>query len=74
VDNRDERLHLSYGAFESLEAWFDEKKLCVETVSSPGAGDEGILDTNRRYRKFLEEATGYTAKQRQQMEKKDVQG
>jgi hypothetical protein len=30
------------------------------------------LETNKRYRDFLEGATGYTAKQRLQMAKKEV--
>ena len=33
-----------------------------------------ILDTNKRFRDFLEEATGYTAKERLKMAKKEVSG
>ena len=74
VEDVNDRLHLSYGALESLEAWFEGKELCIETVSASGIGDEEVLDTNKRYRRFLEQATGYTAKQRQKMAKKEVQG
>jgi len=31
-----------------------------------------VLDTNKRFRNFLEKATGYTAKQRMQMAKKEA--
>ena len=74
VEDTNDRLHLSYGALESMEAWFEGKELCVETVSATGASDEDVLDTNRRFRGFLVEATGYTAKQRQQKAKKEVKG
>jgi len=46
----------------------------VETESSKGVADEVIMDTNKRYRVFLEEATGYTAKERLKKAKKDVTG
>jgi hypothetical protein len=50
------------------------KKLCVETESSKGAADEVIMDTNKRYRVFLEEATGFSAKDRLKKAKKEAQG
>ncbi len=76
VEIKDEngRFTLSHGAFKSLTVWIDDKKLCVETESSKDAKDEEILDTNKRYRVFLEEATGYSAKERLKKAKKDVQG
>lgn len=68
------RLALNYGAFKKLTVWLDNKKLCVDTESSKDVKDEAILDTNKRYRVFLEEATGYTAKERLAKAKKEVQG
>ena len=65
---------LSFGAFKRLTVWVDNKKLCVETEYNKDVKDEVILDTNKRYRFFLEEATGYTAKERLAKAKKDVQG
>lgn len=65
---------LCYGAFKRLTVWVDNKKLCVETESSKDVKDDAILDTNKRYRVFLEEATGYTAKERLSKAKKEVQG
>ena len=46
----------------------------METESSKDVKDDVILDTNKRYRIFLEDATGYTAKERLKMAKKEVQG
>jgi len=74
VEQRADRLHLTYGAFESLDVWLEGSELCIETASARGAKDADVVDTNRRFRRFLEEATGYTAKQRQGMAKKEVQG
>ncbi len=64
---------ISYGAFKQLTLWLDEKMLCVDTESNKEAKDDAILDTNKRFRVFLEEATGYTAKERLAKAKKEVQ-
>ncbi len=69
-----EKLTLSYGALKSIEVRIESKKLAVVTQSEPGVSDYLAMDTNKRFRNFLESATGYTAKQRLQMAKKDVQG
>lgn len=66
------KLSLSFGALKSIEVWINGKKLAVTTESELSAGDELALDTNKRFRNFLEKATGYTAKQRLQMAKKEV--
>jgi hypothetical protein len=68
----DGRLTLSYGAMKSITVWIENKRLNVVTESAPGMGDDVILDTNKRFRNFLEKATGYTAKQRLEMAKKEV--
>jgi hypothetical protein len=65
---------LSYGAFKSLSVWIDNKKLCVDSESEKSVSDEVVLDTNKRYRTFLDEATGYSSKERLKMAKKEVQG
>ncbi len=65
---------LSYGAFARLTVWLDNKKLCVDTESNRGTKDEMVLETNKRYRVFLEEVTGYSAKERLAKAKKEVQG
>lgn len=68
-----QKLSLSYGALKSIEAWIEGKKLIVVTESAAGASDDQVLDTNKRFRNFLEKATGYTAKQRMEMAKREAQ-
>lgn len=46
----------------------------METEASKGIADDVIIDTNKRYRIFLEEATGFSAKERLKKSKKAVQG
>lgn len=65
---------ISYGAFRRLTVWLDKKKLCADTESNKEVKDDVILDTNKRYRVFLDEATGYTSKERLAKAKKEVQG
>lgn len=68
------KITINYGAFSRLTLWIDNKKLHVDSVSNKEIADDVILDTNKRYRVFLEAATGYTAKERLKMAKKEVQG
>ncbi len=74
ICKEDDKISLSYGALKVCKVWIDGKKLNVVTESQPGVTDDVVMDTNRRFRIFLERATGYTAKQRVQMAKKEVQG
>lgn len=73
VTEQDGRLFVSYGALKSVEAWIADKKLCVETISNPDSSDDEILYSNKIFRQFLHDATGYDAKQRAKMAKKEVQ-
>ncbi len=66
------KLILSYGALKRVEASIVDKKLCVDTTPNQNVADEEIIETNRRFRKFLDGATGYTAKQRVSKSKKEV--
>jgi len=68
------KLTIVYGAFSRLTVSIDNKKLIVDSESNKVIKDDEILDTNKRFRIFLEEATGYTAKERLKMAKKAVQG
>ena len=72
IKESDGMLSLSFGALKSIQVSINEKKLNVTTESDTDAKDDQILDTNKRFRNFLEKATGYTAKQRLQMAKKEV--
>lgn len=74
IEQQEGRLSISYGALKRIDVWVEAKQLKVTTESQPGVDDQITLDTNRRYRNFLEKATGYTAKQRLQMGKKAVSG
>lgn len=74
IKEEDGKLKLSYGAFKKLTVWIENKRLWVDTESLKDATDEVILDTNKRYRKFLEDATGYTTKERLKKAKKEVEG
>ncbi len=69
------KLTINYGAMKELKAWVENKKLFVETQSDLTVKDTNvILDTNKKFRDFLEEATGFTAKERLKQAKKEVQG
>jgi len=73
VTEEDGKLIVSYGALKRVEASIVDKKLCVDTTPHPNVPDEEILETNKKFRNFLDNATGYTAKQRVSKAKKDVQ-
>ena len=72
IKEENSKLSLSFGALKKIEVSINGKKLNVTTESDLGVSDELALDTNKRFRNFLEKATGYTAKQRLQMAKKEV--
>jgi hypothetical protein len=57
---------ISYGALRLLDVSVgaDGKSILVRTESNRDADDAQILDTNRRYRRFLDVVTGYTTKER----------
>ena len=69
----DGRYRAGFKALESISFWIEGKKLCIETKSRPNPMDDEILETNRRFRRFLEEATGYTSKERIKRYKKAFQ-
>ncbi|NLO30982.1 MAG: DUF5611 family protein [Methanosarcina mazei] len=73
ISRNGDRFEISYGALSKITVWIEDKKLCVETVSDAAVKeDETILQTNKAYRDFLLKSTGYTAKERLKMAKKDV--
>jgi hypothetical protein len=58
---------ISFGAIELMKVKIGEsgKSMVVGTVSKAGIEDETIiLDTNRRFRRYLDDVTGYTTKER----------
>lgn len=62
----------NFGAIEELRAKIDGKVLLVETKTR-FVDDETALRTIKAYNRFLEELTGYTAKERQKMLRKEVE-
>jgi hypothetical protein len=72
ISRNGDRFETSYGAISKIAVWIENKMLCVETFSDKTVNDETILQTNKAYRDFLLKSTGYTAKERLKMAKKDV--
>jgi hypothetical protein len=77
VQPRDEHgvLSISYGALKRLELTIGagEKSVTIDTESNKDATDAVILDTNKRFRRFLEQVTGFTTKERVKRAKKAVE-
>ncbi len=74
VKEENGKLTITYGAFNRLSVSLVNKKLLVDSESNKEIKDNEVLDTNKRFRIFLEETTGYTAKERLKQAKKAVQG
>jgi hypothetical protein len=73
ISQNGERFETSYGAMSRITVWIENKMLYVETVSDVTVKDDAIiLQTNKAYRDFLLNATGYTAKERLKQAKKEV--
>jgi hypothetical protein len=67
---------ISYGALKRLEVWVgkDKKTVIVDTESTTDVDDPVIIDTNRRFRQYLEQVTGFNTKERVKRSKKGVEG
>jgi len=65
-EERDGHHIISFGALKRLNVCLGPKgnTVLVDTESDLSADDETILDTNRRFRKYLDSVTGYTSKER----------
>ncbi len=61
-----------FGGIQELRAKIDGKVLLVETKTRLVDNDTA-LKTIKAYNRFLEELTGYTAKERQKMLRKEVE-
>jgi hypothetical protein len=66
---------ISFGALSVMEVTIGEdgKAVTVNTVSRKDADEATILDTNRRFRRFLDQVTGFTSKERVKRAKKAVE-
>ena len=54
----------SFGAVKSIKVWGENKELAVDVAMDPKVPAEIAQETIRKYNTFLEEATGYSAKER----------
>ncbi|KQC04659.1 MAG: hypothetical protein APR55_06295 [Methanolinea sp. SDB] len=61
-----EHCRISFGALKILDVspGTGGKTLVIDTESDISVSDEAILDTNRRFRRFLDDVTGYSTKER----------
>jgi len=57
---------IRFGALKRLEATCGAggKTIVIDTESDTAASDEVIIDTNKRFRKFLDAVTGFSTKER----------
>ena len=60
----DDKFVIGYKSLKRMEVWMEEKKLCVDTESDMNSDLADVSDTNKRFRRFLDSATGFTSKQR----------
>ncbi len=64
---------VSFGAIEELRMKLEGKKLLAETKTNPKAPEEIAVETIKKYNKFLQDLTGYSAKERQKLLKKEIE-
>jgi hypothetical protein len=64
VQTADDRVLGKFGAIARLSAWADGKELAIELVMDPHVPEPVQQETIRRFNRFLESATGYSAKER----------
>ena len=57
---------ITWGALKRLDVSVGtgEKSVIIDTESDMSASDEVILDTNKRFRKYLDAITGFSTKER----------
>lgn len=67
---------VTYGALRRLEVWCGAggKTLVVDTEANKDVDDDTIIDTNRRFRNYLQQVTGFTAKERAKKAQQAVKG
>jgi len=63
-----------YKAIEELRLWLDGKVLKAESKTNPNVDAVTAMETIKTYNRFLDELTGYTAKERKKHMMKEVEG
>jgi hypothetical protein len=58
------RVLARYGAISRLLTWGEGRELAVELTMDPKVDEAIAAETIKRYNRFLEEATGYSSKER----------
>jgi hypothetical protein len=66
---------ISFGALTRLDvkAGTGGKSVIIDTESDISVSDEVILDTNRRFRKYLDAVTGFSTKERVKRAKSGIE-
>jgi hypothetical protein len=67
---------ITYGALKRLDvtSGTDGKSVLIDTESDMSANDDVIIDTNKRFRKYLDAITGFSTKERVKRAKSPVEG
>jgi hypothetical protein len=76
VEMEGDRLKSSFGAMDPITVWVKSKKeLCVDINTKTDVSDEEALNTIRAKNDFLQQATGFSTKERsKRMQKKAKEG
>ena len=72
----DGAFRISYGALQRLDvkAGPGDKTVIIDTESNMNVSDDVILDTNKRFRKYLDAVTGFSTKERVKRAKGEATG
>lgn len=74
ADQIEDKIMASYGALDKISVWTDGKSLFVDTDMNKDVADDVARETITAYNKFLEKATGMSAKERAKKAKKAASG
>jgi hypothetical protein len=69
-----DRVSCRFGAITSLATWAEGKELAVDVHTDPSVDAATQAESIRRYNQFLEEATGFSSKERAKRLRKSAQG
>jgi len=66
AEKTDKGYRVSFGALKRLDVTVgsDSKSVIIDTESDMNVTDEVIIDTNKRFRRFLDAVTGFSTKER----------
>jgi len=75
AEKKGEKVVVTFGALAPLEAEYNGKELLISTTMKKDVDAETASNTIKMYNKFLENATGYTSKERaKKLQKKAKEG